>query len=195
MVKYTICPLEIPIFGMPMTNKVELEGKTFEIYLSDQAILKEVQRVATEINMKHRSTKPLFISVLNGAFMFTSDLLKKIEVQCEISFVKLSSYDGMNSSGEVKQLVGLNTDISNRHIIIIEDIVDTGLTMKMLLEKLQNMNPASIEIATLLLKPEALKEKIDVDYICFEIPEKFVVGYGLDLNGFGRNLPHIYQIK
>jgi hypoxanthine phosphoribosyltransferase len=180
---------------MPMTNKVELEGKTFEIYLSDQAILKEVQRVATEINMKHRSTKPLFISVLNGAFMFTSDLLKKIEVQCEISFVKLSSYDGMNSSGEVKQLVGLNTDISNRHIIIIEDIVDTGLTMKMLLEKLQNMNPASIEIATLLLKPEALKEKIDVDYICFEIPEKFVVGYGLDLNGFGRNLPHIYQIK
>ena len=89
----------------------------------------------------------------------------------------------------------MNTDISNRHIIIIEDIVDTGLTMKMLLEKLQNMNPASIEIATLLLKPEALKEKIDVDYICFEIPEKFVVGYGLDLNGFGRNLPHIYQIK
>ncbi len=178
-----------------MTNKVELEGKTFEIYLSDQAILKEIQRVATKINMKHKSTKPLFISVLNGAFMFTSDLLKKIEVQCEISFVKLSSYDGMNSSGEVKQLVGLNTDISNRHIIIIEDIVDTGLTMKMLLEKLQNMNPASIEIATLLLKPEALKERIEVDYICFEIPEKFVVGYGLDLNGFGRNLPHIYQIK
>ncbi|MEX1189371.1 MAG: hypoxanthine phosphoribosyltransferase [Bacteroidia bacterium] len=176
-------------------NKVEIEGKVFEIYLSDEDINKEIERIAEAINLKHKDTRPLFLSVLNGAFMFTSDLLKKVNIECDLSFVKLSSYTGTTSSGEVKQLVGLNENIAGRHIIVLEDIVDTGLTMKMLLKKLHEMNPAKIEIATLLLKPEALQEKIKVDYICFEIPEKFVVGYGLDLNGLGRNLPNIYQLK
>jgi hypoxanthine phosphoribosyltransferase len=194
MPKDTICPLEIPIFGNPMTKNITIAEKTFEIYLTEEEILKRVNQVAEQINAKYNGEKPVFICVLNGSFMFTSDLLKKISLHCQISFVKLSSYEGTGSTGVVKELVGLTEDISNRKIIILEDIVDTGLTMKMLLNQLNGMNPQSIEIATLLFKKEALKEDIHVDYACFEIPNKFVIGYGLDLDGWARNLPHIYQL-
>lgn len=178
-----------------MMNKVEIEGKTFEVYLTEEQIKTEIARIAKLINEKYADSQPLFISVLNGSFMFTSDLLKCISVECELSFVKLSSYEGTSTTGEVKEIVGLNQSIKGRKVIILEDIVDTGYTMQMLLKQLKTLEPASIEVASLLSKPDALKVDIEVDYICFEIPEKFVVGYGLDLNGLGRNLPNIYQLK
>jgi hypoxanthine phosphoribosyltransferase len=175
-------------------KQVTIEDKTFGIYLSEQAIDIEIQRIAADINVDYSDKQPLFISILNGSFMFTSDLLKKVSVPCQLSFIKFASYDGTNSSGSVKELVGLQEDITNRHVIIIEDIIDTGLTMKSILEQVKAKNPASLKIATLLFKPDSLKEDIQPDYTCFSIPEKFVVGYGLDLNGFGRNLPDIYQL-
>lgn len=175
-------------------KQVTIEDKTFGIYLSEQAIDTEIQRIAAEINVDYSDKEPLFISILNGSFMFTSDLLKKVSVPCQVSFIKFASYDGTNSSGSVKELVGLNEDISNRHVIILEDIIDTGLTMKSILDQIKVKQPASLKIATLLFKPDSLKEDIQPDYTCFSIPEKFVVGYGLDLNGFGRNLPDIYQL-
>jgi hypoxanthine phosphoribosyltransferase len=177
-----------------MTKNITIADKTFGIYLSEDEILARVAQVAEQINTKYKGEKPLFICVLNGSFMFTSDLLKRINLHCQISFVKLSSYEGTGSTGVVKQLVGLTEDISNQKVIILEDIVDTGLTMKMLLKQLNLMNPQSIEIATLLFKKEALQEDIHVDYACFEIPNRFVIGYGLDLDGWARNLPHIYQL-
>jgi hypoxanthine phosphoribosyltransferase len=175
-------------------KQVTIEDKTFGIYLSEQAIDKEIHRISSEINGEYSDKEPLFISILNGSFMFTSDLLKKVSVPCQLSFIKFASYVGTNSTGNVKELVGLQEDISNRHVIIVEDIIDTGLTMKSILEQIKAKQPASIKIATLLFKPDSLKEDIHPDYTCFSIPEKFVVGYGLDLNGFGRNLPDIYQL-
>lgn len=177
-----------------MIKNITIADKTFGIYLTEEEIQKRINEIAKTINAKYQGEQPLFISVLNGAFMFTSDLLKKIEVDCHVSFVKLASYEGTGSTGAVKELVGLSENIAGRRIIIIEDIVDTGLTMKMLLNQLNSKKPASIEIATLLLKPEALQEDIKIDYACFEIPNKFVIGYGLDLDGLARNLPHIYQL-
>lgn len=195
MAKDTIWALEIPIFGIPMKNNIEIAGKQFEIYISDEEIQNRIKQTANAINADYKGKTPLFISVLNGAFMFTSDLLKQIDLPCEVHFVKLSSYEGTSSTGDVKQLVGLNVDIKNREVIILEDIVDTGLTMSMLLKQIQALEPNSVAICSLLVKPEALQEKVAVTYCCFEIPEKFVIGYGLDLDGLGRNLPHIYQIK
>jgi hypoxanthine phosphoribosyltransferase len=175
-------------------KQVTIEDKTFGIYLSEQEIQHAVQRIANEINVSYADKKLVFISVLNGAFMFTADLLKKVHVPCELSFIKLSSYSGTHSTGNVKELVGLNEDLQGKDVIVLEDIIDTGLTMKSILDQLNTKQPASIRIATLLFKPDSLKVPINADYICFSIPEKFVVGYGLDLNGFGRNLPDIYQL-
>jgi hypoxanthine phosphoribosyltransferase len=126
--------------------------------------------------------------------MFTADLLKKTEVPCELSFIKLSSYDGTTSTGTVKEIVGLQEEILGRDVIVIEDIIDTGITMQKIISQLELKNPASIRIATLLLKPDSVKVPINPDFVCFSIPDKFVVGYGLDLNGIGRNLPDIYQL-
>ncbi len=175
-------------------KQVIIEDKTFGLYISENEILTAIQGIADQINSQYSDKKPLFISVLNGSFMFTSDLLKKISIQCEISFIKLSSYSGTSTSGIVKELVGLQESIEGRDIILLEDIIDTGQTMKSIINQLINKKPNSIKIAALLFKPESLIENIKPDYICFSIPEKFVVGYGLDLNGIGRNLPDIYQL-
>ena len=175
-------------------KQVTIEDKTFGIYIQDQEIQQAIQTIANEMNVLYADKKPIFISVLNGAFMFTTDLLKKIEVPCELSFIKLSSYSGTTSTGTVKEIVGLQEEISGRDVIVIEDIIDTGITMQKIISQLESKNPASIRIATLLLKPDSVKVPINPDFVCFSIPDKFVVGYGLDLNGIGRNLPDIYQL-
>jgi hypoxanthine phosphoribosyltransferase len=175
-------------------KQVTIEDKTFGIYIQDQDIQQAIQTIANEMNVLYADKKPIFISVLNGAFMFTSDLLKKIEVPCELSFIKLSSYSGTTSTGTVKEIVGLQEEIAGRDVIVIEDIIDTGITMQKIISQLELQNPSSIRIATLLLKPDSVKVPIKPDFVCFSIPDKFVVGYGLDLNGIGRNLPDIYQL-
>ena len=175
-------------------KQVTIEDKTFGIYIQDHDIQQAIQTIANEMNVLYADKKPIFISVLNGAFMFTSDLLKKIEVPCELSFIKLSSYSGTTSTGTVKEIVGLQEEIAERDVIVIEDIIDTGITMQKIISELELKNPSSIRIATLLLKPDSVKVPIKPDFVCFSIPDKFVVGYGLDLNGIGRNLPDIYQL-
>ena len=139
-------------------------------------------------------TEPLFLSVLNGSFMFTADLMKRVNIPCEISFVKLASYQGTSSTGKVKELVGLNEDIEGRTVVIVEDIIDTGFTMERLVETLRARNPKDIRIATLLVKPDKLQVKLDIDYVAMNIPNDFIVGYGLDYDGKGRNYRDIYTV-
>ena len=183
-------------------DTIQIKDKRFKTFIPEADILKEVERVASEINRDLAGANPLFISVLNGSFMFTADLMKRLTMPCEISFVKLASYEGTSSTGNVKELVGLNEDITGRTVVIVEDIVDTGLTMQRLLETLRARNPKEIRIATLLVKPDKLKVdlpdklKVDLDipYVAMRIPNDFIVGYGLDYEGFGRNYRDIYSV-
>lgn len=172
-----------------------IKDKEFELFISAAQITHQLDALAATINTDFKDTQPLFICVLNGAFMFASDLIKKVDFFPEISFVKISSYQGLQTSGTIKNLIGLNEDISGRDIILIEDIIDSGLTMQYLLTELNSRHPKSVSIATLLFKPDAFKGEYEVDYIGFEIPNDFVVGYGMDYDGFGRNLPDIYHLK
>ena len=173
---------------------IEVKDKTFSVTISEKAIKRQIKRVAEEINRDYAGRKPVFLAVLNGSFIFAADLLREIDLPCEISFVKLASYDGMNTSGRIREVIGLNIDITGRPVIIVEDIVDTGLTMAHMLETLKLQNPESIDICTLLLKPSKLQVKLDIRYCCKQIPDDFVVGYGLDYDGFGRNTKDIYTI-
>ncbi len=172
-----------------------VHDKEFETFISHQSILAKTKELAQRINEDYQGKSPLFIGVLNGVFMFAADLMKEINLPSEISFIKLSSYEDLSSTGKVSELIGLKEDLAGKDIIIVEDIVDTGETMTHLLRKLAELNPSSIEIATLLLKVDVFKKDIDLKYVGFKIPEKFVIGYGLDYNGHGRNLKDIYQIK
>lgn len=173
---------------------IRIKDKQFKTFITEEQILKEVARVGEEINRDLADANPLFVSVLNGSFMFTADLMKHVSVSCEISFVKLASYAGMSSTGKVKELVGLNDDITGRTIVIVEDIIDTGLTMERLIETLKARNPKEIRIATLLVKPDKLKVDLDINYIAMSIPNDFIVGYGLDYDGLGRNYRDIYTV-
>ena len=173
---------------------IQIKDKQFKTFIPEADILKEVERVASEINRDLADANPLFISVLNGSFMFTADLMKRLTIPCEISFVKLASYQGTMSTGTIKEVFGINEDISGRDIIIVEDIVESGLTMKRMLESLGTRNPASIHICTLLLKPEKLKVELDIEYVAMKIPNDFIVGYGLDYDQQGRNLRNIYTL-
>jgi hypoxanthine phosphoribosyltransferase len=177
-----------------MGDTWKLKDKSFEKYLLGEDIQAKVKELASRINIDMAGKKPLFIVVLNGAFIFASDLLKLVTIDCEIAFVKLSSYQGTHSSGVVQQIIGLDLDIKGRSIVVVEDIVDTGLTLVRFLETLREMEPAEVKVAACLLKPEAFGGKFPVDYLCFSIPNKFVVGYGLDYDGLGRNSSDIYQI-
>lgn len=174
---------------------LKLHDKTFEIFIRKEEIASEVESMAKELNERYEDKDVVFIAVLNGAFMFAADLMKHITLPCEITFVKVSSYKGMNSSGRVDEVIGLNTSLKDKHVIILEDIVDTGITMEKLFTLISVEHPASVSIATLLYKPEAFRGKHTPNFIGFSIPNKFVVGYGLDYNELGRNTEHIYQLK
>lgn len=179
---------------MQQNKTIQVLDKTFAVSISAEELEKEVKRVASEINRDFAGSQPIFLSVLNGSFIFAADLMREVELPCEISFVKLASYQGTNTTGNIREVIGLNVDITGRPVIIVEDIVDTGLTMAHMLETLKRQNPASIDICTLLLKPTKLQVKLDVRYCCKQIPDDFVVGYGLDYNGFGRNTKDVYTI-
>ncbi|HTO36860.1 MAG TPA: adenylate kinase [Brumimicrobium sp.] len=174
---------------------MQVKDKTFQLYISESEILNAVQEVADQINSDYKNEKVIFIGVLNGAFMFAADLLKSITLDCEISFVKVSSYQGGTaSSGEVRELIGLNTDVKDKHVILLEDIVDSGLTLSKLYTLMRLQSPKSLAVATMLYKPEAFKGEIPPKYVGIEIENKFIVGYGLDYEEEGRNTRAIYQI-
>ena len=172
-----------------------VHGKEFETFISYESIQDRTNEIADRINFDYADKKPLFLGILNGVFMFAADLLKGVNLPTEISFIKLSSYEDTSSTGNIKELIGLKEDIKDMDIIIVEDIIDTGETISHVVKKIKEMGPRSVEIATLLLKPEVFNKNIPVKYIGFKIPHKFVIGYGLDYNGQGRNLKDIYQIK
>ncbi len=174
---------------------ITVKDKSFRPYISEEELQSSVEKVASQINNDYKGTTPLFLGVLNGSFMFFSDLLKSINLECTVSFVKLASYEGTNTTGVVNELIGLNEDLTGRDIIIVEDIVDTGNTLVKLYEVLADKNPKSIKIATLLYKPEAYKKSHNIDYVGKEIPNAFVLGYGLDYDGLGRNLSSIYVLN
>lgn len=178
-----------------MAETVKLHDLEFMPYLSETELAEIVGRLSAKINQKFEGKSPLFVVVLNGAFMFASDLFKKVEVDCEVSFLRVSSYRGTASTGEVKEMMPIGTDVSNRDVVLIEDIVDTGKTMGQVKQKMLEEGATSVSICTLLFKPDAFQGDYVVDFIGVEIPDRFVVGYGLDYDGLGRNLPSLYQIK
>jgi hypoxanthine phosphoribosyltransferase len=173
---------------------VQLHDKKFDTYLSEQEIQKRVKAIADQINEDYKGKRPLFIPILNGSFIFASDLFKYLTIDAEISFIKLVSYKGMKSSGNVITSIGLEMDLFDRDVIIVEDIVDTGKTLNEFLPKLDHQQPKSLKIAALLHKPDATQFPLKIDYLGFSIPNKFVVGYGLDYDGLGRNYKEIYQL-
>lgn len=175
-------------------KEIRVKDKDFSLFIPQEQIMKEIDRVAQQMSEDLAETNPLFLCVLNGAFMFASELMKRISSPLELSFVKLSSYQGVSSTGAIKQLLGINENIEGRTVVIVEDIVDTGYTMQALIQQLQQHNPKEVKIATLLHKPEALKVNLTIDYVALEIPSDFIVGFGLDYDGYGRNLPDIYKI-
>jgi hypoxanthine phosphoribosyltransferase len=177
-------------------EKITIKDKTFVKYITSTEIDNAVATLAERLNNDYKDKIPVIMVVLNGAILFASDLLKKLTIQCEVSCIKVSSYEGgLTSTNKVKSLIGLNTDINNRDVIIIEDIVDTGLTISSLIQQLEKSNPSSIRIAALTFKREAYKAEAPIDYVALEIPNKFIVGYGLDYDELGRNLPDIYQLS
>jgi hypoxanthine phosphoribosyltransferase len=173
---------------------LKVHDKEFVPYISAKEIEKEVAKVAAEINRDYEGKNPLFIAILNGAFIFAADLFKQINVEAEICFIKLASYKGVKSTGKVITAIGLDAEIYNRDVIIVEDIVDTGKTLSQFLPTLEHQHPASLKIAALLHKPSATIHEIKIDYLGFTIPDKFVLGYGLDYDGLGRNIKEIYQL-
>ena len=173
---------------------IHIKDKDFKVSIPEEEILKQVDRIAAEINRDLAGKNPLFLSVLNGAFMFTSDLMKRITIPCEISFVKLASYQGVTSTGKVRDVIGINENLTGRTIVIVEDIIESGTTMQHMLETLGTYSPESVQIATLLVKPEKLKVDLDIKYAAMNIPNDFIVGYGLDYDGFGRNYKDIYTV-
>jgi len=173
--------------------EIVVKDKPFKIYLTNQQIEAQIKLLSEKINLDYKGEEPLFIAILNGSFMFAAQLYQQINLPSQITFVKVASYSGTSSTGKVTSIIGLDTPIAGKHIILVEDIVDTGNTMHSLLQQLQEHQPASIKIASLIQKPNALQHAITVDYIGFKIPNDFIVGYGLDYDGYGRNLPDIYQ--
>jgi hypoxanthine phosphoribosyltransferase len=175
-------------------SRVKLHDLEFDLYISEAELNAAIDRLAREMKVKYSGKRPLFVGVLNGAFFFAAELMKRLDVECEITFVKVASYLGTSSTGRVTDLIGLNERIEGRHVVVLEDIVDTGNTVKHILDALADHHPASVSIATLLFKPDAYKQTIPIEHVAVRIPNDFVVGSGLDHDGLGRNLPGIYRI-
>ena len=173
---------------------VKVHDKSFDTFLSEETILSRIKEMASEINHDYAGKKPFFIAILNGSFMFASDLFKQLNIDAELCFIKLASYKGMKSSGNVVTSIGLDEDLYGKDVVIVEDIVDTGKTLHNFLPRLLHQQPRSLKIATLLHKSAATQFHLTLDYIGFDIPDKFVVGYGLDYDGLGRNFKEIYQL-
>ena len=174
---------------------IQLHDKEFVSFISAEEIDFAIQKMVDQIEGDFADEIPVFVGVLNGSFMVVSDFVKKYSKPCEVSFVKMASYEGMNSTNQVKELIGLNQDLTGRTVIVIEDIVDTGHTIVELKALFKKQNPKHFKIATLFFKPEAYKKDVKIDYIGIQIPNKFIVGFGLDYDGLGRNLPEVYQLK
>lgn len=174
---------------------IQLHDKEFVPFISAEEISFAIKQMAAQVEDDFCDEIPVFIGILNGAFMVVSDFMKQYKSPCEVSFVKMASYEGTSSSGEAKQLIGLNQDLTGRTVVVIEDIVDTGHTVEELKAIFKKQNVAHFKIATLFFKPEAYKKDIKIDYVGIRIPNKFIVGFGLDYDGLGRNLPEVYQLK
>jgi len=173
---------------------IRVHDKSFEPYLSAGEISAAIKKIASSLNAEYEGKKPLFIAILNGSFIFASDLFKELTIEAEICFIKLASYKGTKSTGHIVTAIGLDIDLIGRDVVIIEDIVDTGKTLNHFLPQLRHQQPASMKIVALLHKPEATLFPLKIDYLGFTIPDKFVVGYGLDYDGLGRNIPEIYKL-
>lgn len=174
---------------------MKIKDKSFKILIKEQDLQDKIAIMAKTINDDYKGKAPLFIGVLNGSFMFVADMMKHITLPSKVSFIKLASYAKMESSGTVKELIGLNENIFKQDVIILEDIIDSGITMSTVIEEFKERGASSVAVATLLLKPKSLKTKVDIKYVGFEISDEFVVGYGLDYDGLGRNSGAIYQLK
>ena len=182
------------MFFSEKKDVVTIGALDFVLYISAREIQNKIRRVAAEIEKDYADKNPLFLIVLNGAFMFAADLIRNMDITCDVDFVKVSSYKGLASTGRLEVKFPNEKDLNGRHIVVVEDIVDSGFTMDQYIPRLKEQNPASVKICTLLQKPEAAEFRVAIDYYCFQIPTKFVIGYGLDFDGAGRNLPHIYQL-
>lgn len=176
-------------------NAVIVKDKTFRPFLAAEEIQKRVAEVGARISKDLEGKNPLFLAILNGSYVFAADLLRHITTPCEISFIRVSSYSGMESTGKLTEVIGLKENIEGRTVVIVEDIIDSGFTMEGLVNSLKAKNPADLRICTLLTKPGNMKVELDIPYCAFEIPNDFIVGYGLDYDGYGRNLPAIYVVE
>ena len=175
-------------------SEVKILDKMFKVSISEDEIQKSIKSMAKKINSDLANDDVIFLGILNGCFMFAGDLFKHIDLQCQITFLKLASYQGTSSSGNVKRLIGINENIEGKTVVILEDIIDTGKTLESIIKQLKGYEPAKIKVATLLHKPDVYEKDIPIDYIGFNIEDKFIIGYGLDYDGFGRNLKDIYTI-
>ena len=173
---------------------IQVHDKKFRLYLSEEEIQREVSRIAFEMNRDLAESDPIFLGILNGAFMFAADLYKQLDFPCQITFLKMASYSGTYSTGSVKQLIGIGQDLKDRVVVVLEDIVDSGVTLETIIRQLSGYQPREIRVATLLHKPEAAVTKVRLDYVGLEIPNDFILGYGLDYDGYGRNYREIYQL-
>ena len=178
-----------------MKEVITIRDKQFELFIEQEVIEQGIKRIAEQMNTDLEGKNPIFLAVLNGAFMFAGELMKEVSVPSEITFVRLASYHGTTTTNKVQEVLGLNESIKGRHVVIVEDIVDSGNTMVSLVEELKKHQPEAVKIATLLFKPAALRQKLHLDYVALEISNDFIVGYGLDYDGYGRNLKDIYKVK
>ena len=175
-------------------DSIKIKDKSFRVSIPEAEIKTRVKALAEQMSKDLEGKNPIFLAVLNGAFIFAADLMREMTIPCEISFVKLASYQGTTSTGKVKEVFGINENLSGRTVVIVDDIVESGQTMKQMIESLGTRNPASVQICTLFFKPEKLKEELTLDYVAFRIPDDFILGYGLDYDGLGRELKDVYTI-